>query len=130
MKRYVILAILFCLFAGQSISYSQTSKDPGNMYTIWRKLALVGKNQAEIEYYFRNIDDKTMERVKGRIRFAVLESLRRTGIKGLIKKITDEDDLNVIINTINTEIRYAGMEHDDDLRLSIKEEFGVQLENL
>ena len=57
-----------------------------------------------------------------------MENLRRAGIKRLIDESADVDDLNVVIRKIIIEIRYAGMELDKDLRLSIKEEFGVQLE--
>ncbi len=110
--------------------FAQTATDPGNLYTTWIKLALVGKNQAEIEYFFRNLDDKTLERIKKRIRFAIIDNLKRSGIKGMIAKSSDADDVNVVIRKVVTEIRYSGMEHDEDLRLSIKEEFGITLEKL
>lgn len=111
-------------------SMAQPVKDSGNIYTKWMTLALLGKNQAEIEYYFRNEKEATIDRVKERIRFAVLENLRRAGLKTLLEKVSDADDLNVIIRKIVIEIRYAGMEHDRDLLLSIKEEFGVELQRL
>ncbi len=91
---------------------------------------LVGKNQAEIEYYFRNLDEKTIEQIKRRIRFAIIDNLIRSGIKGMIAKSSDADDVNVVIRKVITEIRYSGLEHDQDLRLSIKEEFGISLEKL
>lgn len=122
------LAFMFCLISVNS--YSQPSRTGGNMYTKWITLALVGKNQAEIEYFFRNEKETTIEQVKRRIRFAVVENLRRSGIKRLIEESSDADDLNVVIRKIIIEIRYAGMELDKDLRLSIKEEFGIQLERL
>jgi len=65
-----------------------------------------------------------------RIRSAVIENLRRAGIRTLIGEATDADDLNVVIRKIIIEIRYVGLELDRDLRLSIKEEFGVELERL
>ncbi len=130
LSRFVtlVLTVSFCVVAVNS--YSQPSKTGGNLYTKWITLALVGKNQAEIEYFFRNEKDKTIEQVKRRIRFTVVENLRRAGIKRLIDESSDVDDLNVIIRKIIIENRYAGMELDKDLRLSIKEEFGVQLERL
>lgn len=124
----LVLAIMLC-----SVSvniYSQPTRTGGNMYTKWMTLALVGKNQAEIEYFFRNEKESTIEQVKKRIRYAVVENLRRAGIKRLIEESADADDLNVVIRKIVIEIRYAGMELDKDLRLSIKEEFGVHLEQL
>lgn len=124
-----VLVVLVFVFINGNI-YSQPAKDIGNIYTIWIKLALLGKNQSEIEYYFRNIDNQTMGAIKKRLRFAVLDNLRRIGVKKLISRTSDMDDLNVVVNKIATEIRYAGMEHDEDLRLSIKEEFGIILEHL
>lgn len=134
MKKFIfkvssILVLSLFIFVGGN-TYSQPAKDIGNIYTIWIKLALLGKNQSEIEYYFRNIDTQTMGSIKKRLRFAVLDNLRRIGVKKLVSRTADMDDLNVVVNKIATEVRYAGMEHDEDLRLTIKEEFGVILENL
>ena len=129
-KFISILILFFLILASTDSGLSQSNKDPGNMYTIWMKLALIGKNQAEIEYYFKNIDEKTMDRVKKRIRFAVIDNLRRSGLHSLIRSSADSDDLNVIVNKIITEIRYVGLEHDQDLKLSIKEEFGVTIDDI
>jgi len=122
------LAIILCVVSVNS--YSQPTRTGGNVYTKWMTLALVGKNQAEIEYFFRNEKEATIVQVKQRIRHAVVENLRRAGIKRLLEESSDVDDLNVVIRKIVVEIRYAGMELDKDLLLSIKEEFGVQLELL
>ncbi len=130
LSRVVSLMLVIGLCVISVNSYSQPSRVGGNMYTKWITLALVGKNQAEIEYFFRNEKETTIEQVKRRIRYAVVENLRRAGIKRLIEESSDADDLNVVIRKIIIEIRYAGMELDKDLRLSIKEEFGVQLERL
>lgn len=129
-KYFSFLVLLIFIMVTADAGFSQPSRDPGNMYTIWMKLALIGKNQAEIEYYFKNIDEKTMDQVKKRIRFAVIDNLRRSGLHSLIRHSSDYDDLNVIVNKIITEIRYVGLEHDQDLRLSIKEEFGVPLDDI
>lgn len=134
MKKFMLrvssLLIIFIFVVINGSTYSQPTKDIGNIYTIWIKLALLGKNQSEIEYYFRNIDNQTMNSIKRRLRFSVLDNLRRIGVKKLISRTSDMDDLNVVVTKIATEIRYAGMEHDEDLRLTIKEEFGIILENL
>ena len=60
----------------------------------------------------------------------MIDNLKRSGIRSLIRNSSDSDDLNVIVNKIITEIRYVGLEHDRDLRLSIKEEFGVTLDDI
>ncbi len=133
MKKYLvgtIATMIFCLMTLNGNLYSQPKKDSGNIYTKWMKLALVGKNQAEIEYFFRNEKDATLTQVKARIRKAVLVNLHQLGIRSLLQKSSDADDYNIVINTILIEIRYFGMEHDEDLRLSIKEEFGIVLERL
>lgn len=129
---FVRSLILFLSMFAFVVNYSiaQPAKDSGNIYTKWITLALLGKNQSEIEYYFRNEKETTIERVKERIRFAVLENLRRSGVKAMIGKISDADDINTIVTKILIEIRFAGMEHDRDLLLSVKEEFGIELENL
>ena len=125
------LVVLFGIFSFVvTYGIAQPVQDSGNIYTKWIKLALLGKNQSEIEYFFRNEKESSILQVKERIRFAVLENLRRSGLKSMIARISDADDFNVIINKILIEIRYAGMEHDRDLVLSIKEEFGVEIENL
>ena len=129
-KYIIFLVLIFLISVTTNSVFSQTKKDPGNMYTMWVKLALIGKNQTEIEYYFKNIDDKTMGLIKKRIRFAVIDNLKRSGLHSLIRNSSDSDDLNVIVKKIITEIRYVGLEHDQDLRLSIKEEFGVRLDDI
>ncbi len=131
-KRLSKIAIgLFC-FLTFTLSYgtAQPAKDSGNVYTKWITLALLGKNQAEIEFFFRNEKETTIKQVKERIRFTVLESLRRSQIKSMISRVSDADDFNVIISKILIEIRYVGLEHDEDLLLSIKEEFGIELQTL
>ena len=131
MTRFFKVTVLFLfLIVFNSTLYSQPTKDAGNVYTTWMKLALVGKNQAEIEFFFRNLDDKTINKIKKRIRFAIIDNLKRSGIKSMIAKSSDADDINVVIRKVITEIRYSGLEHDPDLRLSIKEEFGITLEKL
>ncbi|MBU3916817.1 hypothetical protein KKA14_14900 [bacterium] len=125
-----VSVLIFCFVIVNANGYSQPTMDSGNIYTKWMKLALLGKNQAEIEYYFRNEKESSINRVKDRIRFSVLENLRRSGVKNMLQKVSDSDDFNVIIRKIVIEIRYAGMEHDEDLILSVKEQFGVELESL
>ena len=127
-KSVVVLLFSFVFFI--TCTFAQPAKDSGNIYTKWITLALLGKNQAEIEYYFRNEKEASIDRVKERIRNAVLDNLRRSGIKSMISTSSDADDFNVIVTKILLEIRYVGLEHDNDLILSIKEEFGIEVRNL
>ena len=120
-----ILLLCFC-----SNLYSQPDSIPENLYTKWITLALVGKNQAEIEYYFRHLDHSSLEQIKSRIRFTIIDSLKRSGIRNMIAKSADADDMNAVIRKVVMEIRYSGMELDQDLCTSIKEEFGISLENI
>ncbi len=125
----LITLFLIVVFAAPC-GMSQPVRTGENIYTKWITLALLGKNQSEIEFYFRNEKDASIQQVKERIRFAVLENLRRSGIRSMVSRISDIDDYNVIITKIHLEVRFAGLEHDPDLLLSIKEEFGIELENL
>ncbi len=128
--RYSGVLLFFILVFANANLYSQPADNLGNLYTTWIKLALVGKNQSEIEYYFRNLDKETLEQIKKRIRFAIIDNLNRSRIRSMIGKSADADDVNVVVRKVMTEIRYSGLEHDKDLRLSIKEEFGISLEIL
>ena len=148
MERHFLLKILtlllFSIFLGSNITTAKSGKSVkkdmhksageeanlGNLYTTWVKLALLGKNQAEIEFFFRGVREKNLMEVKDRLRSAVIDNLRRSGLSTMIQKSTDVDDFNTIVRKIITEIRYLGMEHDTDLKLTIKEEFGVILERL
>ena len=130
--RLLLVFVLLLLFCSQA-SYSQTDKkgNPENIYTTWVKLAMLGKNQSEIESYFsRKVPLEEVELIKGRIRKTVLDNLRRSGIEAKISSSYDLDDLNVLIDQVLVEIRYVGLEHDPDLRQTIKEEFGITLERL
>ncbi len=130
---HLVMAFLMLFLFTDQVSYSQTDKKERkeNLYTVWMKLAILGKNQAEIESYFlRKIGSEDLELVKGRIRNTVLDNLKRSGLESRIMASYDLDDLNVVIDRVLTEIRYVGLEHDQDLRQTIKEEFGITLERL
>lgn len=130
---HLVMAFLMLFLFTDQVSYSQTDKKERkeNLYTVWMKLAILGKNQAEIESYFlRKIGPEDLELVKGRIRNTVLDNLKRSGLESRIMASYDLDDLNVVIDRVLTEIRYVGLEHDQDLRQTIKEEFGITLERL
>jgi len=130
--RLILSFLMLLLFCGQA-SYSQTDNKgkPENIYTAWVKLAMLGKNQSEIESYFlRKISPEKVELIKSRIRKTVLDNLRRSGIESKIASSYDLDDINVVVDRVLVEIRYVGLEHDPDLKQTIKEEFGITLERL
>ena len=117
-------------FSASDISAPKKVKEE-NLITTWMQLALLGKNQAEIEFYFiRNDKESKLDSVKKKMRFTVIDNLKRTGIRRLISQAMDEDDLSVVKKKVITEIRYMGMEHDEDLKISIKEEFGIVVDRL
>ncbi len=130
LKKYVIVFFVFLamvgspVFGASNIAPPKPKKDE-NRITTWMTLSLLGKNQAEIEYYFRKLDKRDLEDLKTRMRFTVMDNLRRSGITELRETASDADDLRVIRRKVITEIRYMGMEHDKDLQTTIKEEFGV-----
>ena len=129
-----ILAVLLVLgmlltepaMAASNVKPPEQKKEE-NRFTTWITLSLLGKNQAEIEYYFRNLDPKEMEQLRELMRFTVMDNLRRMGLKNLLYNSDDADDLAVVKRKVITEIRYVGMEHDPDLKIIIKEEFGLAL---
>ncbi len=130
-QSLAVLLVLGMLLSEPAMAASNVKapeqKKEENRFTTWITLSLLGKNQAEIEYYFRNLDPKEMEQLRELMRFTVLDNLRRMGLKSLINTSEDADDLAVVRRKVITEIRYVGMEHDQDLKVSIKEEFGLNL---
>ena len=132
MRKYKFLLFAFWFFfftsstgLGASNVAPPVKKKAENRITTWMTLSLLGKNQAEIEYYFKDVDPKDLEELRQRIRNTVIGNLRRMDIESMLANATDADDLNVIRRKVLTEIRYMGMENDSELQVSIKEEFGV-----
>ena len=130
MKQIFITFFVFVAFVvtpafGASNTAPPKPVKEENRITTWMTLSLLGKNQAEIEYYFRKLDKRELDDLKTRMRFTVMDNLRRSGISQLKDTASDADDLRVIRRKVITEIRYMGMEHDKDLKITIKEEFGV-----
>jgi hypothetical protein len=123
-----ILAISFTL-GGVWTALAQ-GKDPGNLYSTWLRLSLSGKNQVEIEYYMRHVKTNDLDKVKERLRFYVIDNLKRQGVSTMITQSIDQDDMRVAMKKVRTEVRFAGMEYDELLRMKIKEEFGILLADL
>ncbi|MDH4224427.1 MAG: hypothetical protein OEW12_02130 [Deltaproteobacteria bacterium] len=99
-----------------------------NVYTMWIKLSLNGHSQEEIESLLRNMDPKTLSEVKDRLRKTVLSNLELRNIESLYGMSRDYDDLSLVMNAIRTEIRFAGLETDGELKLQIKNRFGIHMD--
>ena len=75
----------------------------------------------------RNLDDKTLNDVRARLRRTVLANLQLKKVGEQIQRSRDSDDLNTVISSIETEIRFAGLQNDDLLKLAIKDRYGIRL---
>ena len=103
---------------------------PNSVYSIWVRLSLRGYQQAEIESLLRNMDPKTMEEVKDRLRQTVMANLEMLKIRYSYQTSRDSDDLRNVRELIETEIRFAGLEMDKRLREMIEDRFGIPLTRL
>lgn len=103
---------------------------PINLYSVWVRMSLRGFNQEEIESYLRHLDPKTIIEVKSRLRKTVLGNLELKKIKEQYLASRDSDDLRTVRASIETEIRFAGMQSDPQLREMIKDQFGISLKRL
>lgn len=125
-----ILAVLVLLVVGAtplSLAQAPTSV---SIYSIWIRLSLRGYNQSEIESLMRNLDPKSITQVKERLRNTVISNLESKKIRERFNTSRDSDDLNSVLTSIETELRFAGMQNDDQLKLMIKDRFGIPLSRL
>lgn len=99
-----------------------------SVFSIWVRLSLRGFAQEEIESVLRNMDAKTLTEVKARLRRTVLANLQLKKVGEQLRFSRDKDDLNNVISSIETEIRFAGMQNDDLLKLQIKDRYGIRLD--
>ena len=99
-----------------------------SIYSVWVRLSLRGFAQNEIEAMLRNMDGKTLDTVKDRLRRTVLSQLQLKKIGEQIRTSRDKDDLRNVISSIETEIRFAGLQNDDLLKLQIKDRYGIRLD--
>ncbi len=74
------------------------------------------------------MDDKTIEAVKARLRRVVLANLQLKKIGEQIQLSRDKDDLNNVVSSIETELRFAGMQNDRLLKLMIKDRYGIRVD--
>jgi hypothetical protein len=101
-----------------------------SLYSIWVRLSLRGLNQSEIESLMRNMDPKAVTQVKERLRTTILANLRIKRVRERFLVSRDSDDLKSVLATIETELRFAGLEQDDEIKLMIRDRFGIPLGRL
>jgi hypothetical protein len=125
-----MLAALLLLMAGSTPLTQAQAPSAVSIYSIWIRLSLRGLNQSEIESLMRNMDPKNIAEVKERLRITVMSNLEAKKIRERFLHSRDTDDLKNVLTSIDTELRFAGMEQDDELRLRIKDHFGIPLGRL
>jgi len=127
--KWAIPGTAALLLVATPLSWAQTNSVV-SVYSIWVQFSLRGHSQGEIESLLRNMDPKTLEQVKDRLRQNVISNLRLKKIERQFQASRDTDDLNSVRESIATEIRFAGLQNDDELRFLIKEHFGIRFEKL
>ena len=128
--RWGILAVLVSVLMATTISNAQTPPNAVSVYSIWVRLSLRGYSQEEIESLLKNMDAKTIDDVKARLRRSVLSNLRLKRVKERFQASRDKGDLYDVLSSIETEIRFAGLENDDELKSEIRERFGIPIERM
>lgn len=124
----VLLVVVGMLLPVAGLAQPPTAS--GSLYSIWVRLSLRGFNQEEIESLLRNMDPKALEAVKVRLRQTVLSNLELKNIGTRYRASRDSDDLRNVRFSVETEIRFAGLQSDEKLRQLIKERFGIRLSSL
>jgi hypothetical protein len=128
--RWGLLAALVTLLLATPTSQAQTPPNSVSVYSIWVRLSLRGYSQEEIESLLRQMDVKTLDDVKARLRRSVLSNLRLKGVRERFLASRDKGDLQDVLSSVETEIRFAGLENDEELKYEIRERFGIPLERL
>jgi len=125
----VVLSVL--IWAALSTPFTMAQAPTSvSIYSIWIRLSLRGFNQEEIESLLRNMDPKSIVLVKDRLRRTVLSNLEAKNIRERFLISRDSDDLKSVLTSIETELRFAGLQSDDQLKLMIKNRFGIPMERL
>ena len=100
-------------------------KQTKELYSSWLKLAIVGKDQNEIEEFYNEVDPEVMAGVKESLRSRVIYRLKRRGLHTRGRKFSDIDDLRASIRIIEQELRNVSLESDSAIRYKIKETFDI-----
>jgi len=102
----------------------------GGLFSTWVRLSLSGYSQSEIEASLVGVPAAELARLKHRLRLNIIHNLRRVNLEESLKMSTTEQELISIMDTVRTEIRFAGMENDLHLRNMIKHQFGISVARL
>src|SRR5262245_26774128 len=132
MKSWIKWALIAAVFlASLAVPVTQAQTPPAiNVYSIWLRMSLRGYSQEEIESALRNMDAKTLDEVKNRLRRTVLANLRLKKVRERFQASRDKGDLQDVISTVETEIRFSGLENDMELKHEIEEAFGIPVNRL
>ena len=103
---------------------------PGNIFSQWVKLSLMGYNQSEIEATLNVYKPEELKLVKRRLRRNVLNNLVGGNLKQDISLSSTEQELRYIRDKIRTEIRFAGLENDFLVRQMIRHQFGIAVQDI
>lgn len=123
------LLISLLLFLAGSIPLAQ-SPSSVSLYSIWIRLSLRGLNQGEIESLMRNMAPKNIGEVKKRLRKTVISNLMAKKIPERFLASRDSDDLKSVLISIETELRFAGLQNDEDVKQMIKNKLGIPINRL
>ncbi len=124
--KFLLPGMVLLLLASTPVSMAQ-APPAVSIYSIWIRLSLRGFNQSEIESLMRNMDPKTIAQVKERLRNTVISNLEAKDVRELFLSSRDSDDLKSVLISIETELRFAGLQNDDELKRIIKDRFGIPL---
>ena len=129
--RIVPVLLLVSLLAGAMLvtapSAPSLAQSPSavSIYSIWIRLSLRGLDQNEIESLMRNMDPASIVQVKERLRRTVISNLETKRVRERFLASRDSDDLKSLYTAIETELRFAGLQHDQQVKLMIRDRFGV-----
>ena len=124
--KCLLPGMVLLLLASTPVSMAQ-APPAVSIYSIWIRLSLRGFNQSEIESLMRNMDPKMIAQVKERLRNTVISNLEAKDVRELFLSSRDSDDLKSVLISIETELRFAGLQNDDELKRIIKDRFGIPL---
>ena len=125
--KWLVLAAVAMLIVSTPMTLAQ-APSVVSVFSIWVRLSLRGFSQEEIESLLRNMDAKTIANVKARLRRTVMANLQLKKIGEQVRFSRDKDDLNNVVTSVETEIRFAGMQNDEQLKLMIKDRYGMRLD--
>lgn len=125
--KFVTMLAVIMLLAASPISFAQSTPPLANVFSEWVSLSLRGNSQNEIESKLRHLGEGNLKEVKQRLRQTVISNLRLRKIRELYLGSRDSDDLNNVMSFIATEIRFAGLQNDEQIVLMIKDNFGIPL---